>query len=225
MAKDCPYGGKALYTDCLECEDKLCKNKSIACIGIDQSYKRTGISISVDGKIKLISSIDLHKIKTKTEKRIAVKNHLQKVINVCRRKGIKEIYCIYERVRLRSQGFLSMNYIQSISGLNATIIDTCFENNIPVFSVDTRCWKAQVIGTSKPQNNKYGVSPEKWPTVKWVIKQGRRKDILLEVQGRRKSGTFIKGNKKYEYNDDAADSAAISMFWFTGKHEKLRPES
>ena len=69
MAKDCPYGGKALYTDCLECEDKLCKNKSIACIGIDQSYKRTGISISVDGKIKLISSIDLHKIKTKTEKR------------------------------------------------------------------------------------------------------------------------------------------------------------
>ena len=109
--------------------------------------------------------------------------------------------------------------------MNTTIIDTCFENNIPVFSVDTRCWKAQVIGTSKPQNNKYGVSPEKWPTVKWVIKQGRRKDILLEVQGRRKSGTFIKGNKKYEYNDDAADSAAISMFWFTGKHEKLRPES
>ena len=225
MAKNCPYGGKALYIDCLECEDKLCRNKSIACIGIDQSYKRTGISISVDGKIKAITSIDLRKIKTKTEKRIAVKNHLQNVINVCRRKGIKEIYCIYERIRLRSQGFISMNYIQSISGLNTTIIDTCFENDIPVFSADTRCWKAQVVGTSKPQNNKYGVSPEKWPTVKWVIQQGKGKKILLEVQGHRKSGTFMKNNKKYEYNDDAADSAAISMFWFTGKHEKLKPES
>ena len=29
---------------------------------------------------------------------------------------------------------------------------------------------------------------------------------------------------KYMYNNDAADSAGIAMFWFVGEHEKLKEE-
>lgn len=230
MAKKCPLGGVSLYLDCLECEDKLCKKanrmkeRKVACIGIDQSYKNTGISISINGKLKMITSIDLTKLNTKSEKRKLVASKIQKAIDLCKKKNADEINLIFERVRLRSQGFLSMDYIQSMSGLNTTIIDTCFENGIKAYSVDTRCWKAQVVGTSKPENNKYGVASEKWPTVKWLIGKGFEDKILLEVEGRRQKGTFTRNGVKYEYNNDAADSAAISMFWFVGDHQKLKEE-
>ena len=39
-----------------------CKYKKII-IGIDQSYKNTGISISADGKLKKVRSIQLEHIK------------------------------------------------------------------------------------------------------------------------------------------------------------------
>ena len=38
----------------------MAKYKTI-CIGIDQSYKNTGISISADGKLLKVSSINLEK--------------------------------------------------------------------------------------------------------------------------------------------------------------------
>ena len=94
-----------------------------------------------------------------------------------------------------------------------------------VYSVDTRCWKSQVIGTSKPKSNRYGVPDEKWPTVEWLLKQGFETDILIYMSETRKTkGTFVRGNKKYMYNNDAADSAGIAMFWFVGEHEKLKEE-
>lgn len=229
MAKDCPFGKKALYLDCLECEEKLCKKKKAkhdtAVIGIDQSYKNTGISISVDGKIKSINSIDLSHLKSKSEKRAMVRSYVLRAIERCKASGVENIICVFERVRLHSQGFLSMDYIQSISGLNTTIIDTCYENGIEAFSVDTRCWKANVIGTSKPKSNKFGVQPEKWPTVEWVIANGFENKILKPVEGRRQKGTFTdKDGNKFEYDNDAADSAAISMFWFVADHKKLKRE-
>ena len=50
MSKYCPLYGIAIYADCLECENKMKYNKIV--IGIDQSYKRTGITIVADDKIK-----------------------------------------------------------------------------------------------------------------------------------------------------------------------------
>lgn len=223
--------GIALYLDCLECEEKLCKKvekvkhmKHEACIGVDQSYKRTGMSITVDGKLKVVRSVDLSDYTSKTEKRKAVSELVRKAVELCRSKGVEDITCIFERVRLRSQGFLSMDYIQSMSGMNTTIIDTCYELGVKVFSVDTRCWKASVVGTSKPADNKFGVPPEKWPTTRWLISMGREKDILREIEGRRSKGTFTRDGVKYEYDNDAADSAAISMFLFVGDRKKLKEE-
>lgn len=192
-------------------------------LGIDQSYNRTGISISADGKLLKVKSINFAKCKDNTEKRNKLRKTLNKVSNSASAKGI-EVICVIERIRLRSQGFLNIDYIKSIGALNSVIIDVMTINDIPVYSVDTRCWKSQVVGTSKPMKNKFGVPDEKWPTVKWCIEKGFESSILKEVKGRREKGTFTKNGVKYEYDNDASDSAAISQFYFVGDRNKLRKE-
>lgn len=226
MGRPCPYHGVALYLDCLECDDKPCRKRykyENVFIGIDQSYKNTGISISADGKLLKVKSLNLEKYELNSQKRKALNQTLDKVLKAVIPKA-RHVTCIIERIRLRSQGFLNINYIKSIGALNSIIVDKCNEYNVKVYSVDTRCWKSQVIGTSKPQTNKYGVPDEKWPTVRWLLKQGWESSILIKINGRKTKGTFIRNGQKYMYNNDAADSAAISMFGFLGDKSKLEEE-
>ena len=193
-------------------------------IGIDQSYKNTGISIIADGEIKKVTSKDLTCYESNTERRRALRKTLDGLLMSVVPKA-DSVVCIIERIRLQSQGFLNINYIKSIGALNALIVDTVAEYEIPVYSVDTRCWKAQVVGTSKPMPNKYGVPEEKWPTVHWVNKQGFKSSILKEVTGRKTKGTFIGSNgTKYMFDNDAADSCAIAMFGVVGDKDKLQEE-
>ena len=226
MSKPCPLLGVAIYADCLECDDKPCKKQyeyKKVVVGIDQSYKNTGISIAADGKLKKVKSIQLDKYKSNSEKRRALANTLDGLLKVVCPKA-KEVVCIIERIRLQSKGFLNMDYIKSIGALNSIIVDSCYKHNVPVYSVDTRCWKSQVVGTSKGMPNKYGVPEEKWPTVKWLLKQGWEQSILIPVEGKKTKGTFVKYGKKYMYNNDAADSAGIAMFGFIGEKDKLKEE-
>ena len=193
-------------------------------VGIDQSYKNTGISIAADRKLVKVRSLQLDSYKTNSDKRRALANTLDGLLKAVCPKA-REVVCIIERIRLRSQGFINIDYIKSIGALNSVIVDVCSLYCVQVYSVDTRCWKSQVIGTSKPKSNRYGVPDEKWPTVEWLLKQGFESDILIDMSETRKSkGTFVRGNKKYMYNNDAADSAGIAMFWFVGEHEKLKEE-
>ena len=227
MGRPCPLLGMAIYLDCLDCEDKQCKKKQYkynkVIIGIDQSYNNTGISIAADGKLVKVKSLHLDKYKLNSERRRALAETLSGLLKAVYPKA-KEVICIIERIRLHSQGFLNMDYIKSIGAINSVIVDTCFEYNVPVYSVDTRCWKAQVIGTSKPMPNKYGVPEEKWPTIRWLIKQGWENNILIPVEGRKTKGTFVRNGQKYMYNNDAADSAGIAMFGFIGDKSKLQQE-
>jgi hypothetical protein len=194
-------------------------------VGIDQSYKRTGISISIDGSLKQVSSVDLSKLKSKSAKRAMLRIKLDRLLSILSEKYSK-VNVTVERIRLRSDGFLNINYIESIGALNAVIVDVCDSYDIEVYSVDTRCWKAKVVGTSKPMQNKYGVDPKKWPTMKWCINEGFRKSLTHEVVGRRMKGTFTASNgRKYELDDDAADSAAISMYRFSSAELKLQVEN
>ena len=226
MGRPCPILGTAIYLDCLDCDDKQCKKQykyKKVIIGIDQSYSNTGISIAADGKLIKVRSIRLDIYKTSSDKRRALTNKLNGLLKaVC--PNAKEVICIIERIRLRSQGFLNIDYIKSIGALNSVIVDICYENYVPVYSVDTRCWKAQVIGTSKPMANDFGVPEEKWPTVNWLLKQGWENSIIVPVEGRKTKGTFMRQGKKYMYNNDAADSAGIAMFGFVGDQDKLKEE-
>ena len=187
MGKPCPLLGTAVYLDCLDCDDKPCKNQNKykkVVIGIDQSYNNTGISIIADGKIKKVKSLHLDKYKSNSERRRALAETLSGLLRaVCPKSS--NVVCLIERIRLHSQGFLNIDYIKSIGALNSVIVDTCQQYGIEVYSVDTRCWKAQVIGTSKGIPNKYGVPEEKWPTILWLIKQGWESSILIPIQGRK----------------------------------------
>ena len=227
MSKLCPIYGRAIYVDCLDCDTKMCEGimYNTIVIGIDQSYNNTGISISADGVLKVVKSLDLSKYNSNSEKRMALKKKLRAITNLQMKKA-NNIICVIERIRLQSKGFLNIDYIKSIGALNAVIVDVMNEFGVKVYSVDTRCWKSQVVGTSKPEENIYGVKFEKWPTVKWCILKGFEDSILINVTGSRKTrGTYTDtyGNK-YMYDNDAADSAAISMFYFVGDKNKLKEE-
>lgn len=192
-------------------------------IGIDQSYKNCGVSISADGQLLKVTHIKLEQCRTNTDKRRLLKAYLDNMLKAITSKA-DSIICIIERIRLHSQGFLNIDYIKSMGALNAVIIDIMDEYDIPVYSVDTRCWKSQVIGTSKPKDNNLGVPKEKYPTVEWCIKQGFENSVLRTVQGRKKKGTFTRNGIRYMYDNDACDSSAISMFYFVGDKEKLKQE-
>lgn len=192
-------------------------------IGIDQSYKNCGVSISADGQLLKVAHIRLEQCRTNTDRRRLLKAYLDNMLKVITSKA-DSIICVIERIRLHSQGFLNIDYIKSMGALNAVIIDIMDEYDIPVYSVDTRCWKSQVIGTSKPKDNNLGVPKEKYPTVEWCIEQGFENSILRIVKGRKKKGTFTKNGIRYMYDNDACDSSAISMFYFVGDKEKLKQE-
>lgn len=227
MSIPCPIYGKAIYMDCQDCIERICKMEKkykCICIGIDQSYANTGVSITADGILKKVTSIELHKYNSNFEKRAKLRNELSKIAGSMNKQA-NNVVCIIERIRLKSRGFLNINYIKSIGALNALITDVMNENGIKTYSVDTRCWKAHVIGTSKPEENDYGVPPEKWPTVRWVIFKGFEGSIMKNVNSTKKTnGTFMFDGKKYMYDNDAADSAGISMFWFEGDKNKLEEE-
>lgn len=229
MSKPCPLLGVAVYLDCLDCETKECKKAAPSkkykkvVIGIDQSYNNTGISIAADGKLKKVRSLHLEKYETNSDRRRALAETLDGLLSSVAQKAEK-LVCIIERIRLRSQGFLNIDYIKSIGALNSVIVDKCHEYGVEVYSVDTRCWKSQVIGTSKGMPNKFGVPEEKWPTVRWVIRQGWEDSILIPIEGRKKKGTFIRSGQRFMYNNDAADSAGIAMFGFKGDQDKLQLE-
>lgn len=195
-------------------------------IGVDQSYQNTGISIVADGKIKDIKSIHLGKYKNNSERRRALGKALDGLLSVVAGKS-NNIVCVVERARLHGgpNSFINIDAIKAFGALIATIVDTCNRYSVNVYSVDTRCWKSQVVGTSKPQANKYGVPEEKWPTVKWVIGKGFEGKILIDVTNTRKvKGTFTRNGRKYMYNNDAADSAGIAMFGAIGDRSKLQLE-
>ena len=195
-------------------------------IGIDQSYKNTGISIVADGKLTDVKSIRLEKYKSNSEKREVLRNRLDKLLRITKQKANK-VVCIVERARVHGgqTSFINIDAIKAMGALTAVIVDRCAIYDVAVFSVDTRCWKSQVIGTSRGQSNRFGVPEEKWPTVQWCIQQGFRRHILIQIDNPRKTkGTFIHKGIKYQYNDDAADSAGIAMFWVIGDHSKLKEE-
>ena len=195
-------------------------------IGIDQSYTRTGITILKNKKLVEMKSVDFNDCNNNTEKRRLLKEILS---NYILEYGEGETIIITERIRLRSQGFLSEAYIKSTGALVATIIDVANVYDIPVYSVDTRSWKGQIVGDSKPLNNPYGINKEKYRTILYLRSKGLLKYIAEPYTGRGKQGVInIKINGKKtpcKINDDLADSYCIAMYGFLPEHkQKLKEE-
>lgn len=190
-------------------------------IGIDQSYNNTGVSIVIDNELYRAVNIYLEGFSDNSEKRYEIRRVLKLILRNLKR-DFPDHYtiCIVERIRLKSQGFLNINYIKSIGALISVIVDVMHHYNIQTYSVDTRAWKSAVIGTSKPQENKYGLPPEKFPTILWCIKHGYKKYIINYDVGKKKKGVIIKGDTKYTYDNDIADSIGIAFYGFIPKQKQ-----
>lgn len=201
-------------------------------IGIDQSYTRTGITILKDKEVVEMFSLDYEHCKNNSEKRTALENTLHEMVL---EHNITNPLVITERIRLRSQGFLSEAYIKATGALIATIIDFFhYYNETLVYSVDTRSWKSQIVGNSKPLNNPYGINPEKYRTILYMRDRGLLKYITKEYKGGGEKGviwanrTLTDGKKekvRIKVNDDLADSYCIAMYGYLPKtKQKLKEE-
>lgn len=207
-------------------------------IGIDQSYTRTGITVLCDKELFEMYSLNFEKIKTNTGKREYLSYQLYDIMcGVCREVVPDEMMIITERIRLRSQQFLSEAYIKATGALVATIID-CADKfkaiKVPVYSVDTRSWKSQIVGNSKPLSNPYGINPEKYRTILYMRDKGLLHYIAEEYKGKGEKGviwanrTLTDGKKekvRIKVNDDLADSYCIALYGFLPKSkQKLKEE-
>ena len=107
-------------------------------LGVDQSYARSGFAIVKDNKLIYSTSIIFKKNKTKKDKREILKLTIENI-----EKTFKPNKIVVERTRLYSRGFISIKTIIALGSLITTIIDA---TNLDVFSVDSRSFKAKVVG-------------------------------------------------------------------------------
>lgn len=196
-------------------------------IGIDQSYQDTGITVAINGVVKMSRDVELHSLKNNSLRRERLREQLEMIYEFTNNKANEynaSVTVLIERIRLQSQGFLNIDYIKSIGALNALICDVATMYDFPVYSVDTRAWKSTIIGTSKTQNNPYDIDPHKWPTIVWCIKHGYKKYIKYPItNNKKKKGVIEKDGERYSYNDNIADSIGICLYGFT-KNQKLKEE-
>uniref|UniRef100_A0AAU8AZK7 Holliday junction resolvase n=1 Tax=Dulem virus 36 TaxID=3145754 RepID=A0AAU8AZK7_9CAUD len=190
-------------------------------IGIDQSYTRTGICVinAKTSKIIIADSVDCKGCKNGYEKRMELRDRLGATLDsMISDLGInrKEILCIIERIRLFSQNKISQSYIESAGSLKATIYDVFMDYGIPVYSVDTRSWKSQIVGTTKPKQNKFGINPNKYPTIEYIKRKGYLKYVVIPYKGKSKKGIIkveINGsNISCKINDDLCDAICIALY-------------
>lgn len=200
------------------------KNKIV--VGFDQSYTDTGIAISFNGELKSVTHCYLDKYKLNTSKRKALRFKVREVlakVDKLAKKYDAEVLVLVERVRLYSKKFINKDAIIAGGTLIALIVDEAYEYSYPVYSVDTKSWKVQVIGTAEKEENEYGIPAEKWPTILWCIDRGYDEYIIDYDVGRRTKGVIEAMGNRFTYNDNMADAIGISMYGFA-KNQKLEAE-
>lgn len=201
----------------------------IGWIGVDQSYARTGISVVADNdKVLFCASFDF---KAHNFCKREVRLHMRDILSTIAEFTLSqcsEVGCVMERIRIFSgkAKHVSLPYIKGMGALNATIADVMAFYGVPAYSVDTRAWKARIVGTCAPEENGVGCPPNKWPTVKWASKILGMKRFAHKMipSAKAKKGTFVRNGKRYKWDDDAADSLGIAFFGLRGYFELLKKE-
>ena len=185
------------------------------CLGIDQSYKKCGWSFCYDDEIKEYGCIIPEYSKSNSERRLYISGELDRLIykslSYVNFKPEKTII-VFERIRLHSQGFLSIDYIKSTAGLITYIIDMAFKHGIKCYSVDTRSWKSQIVGTAKGKKKQVLITKGK--------NKGKYKTVLDN-----KSDTlnYVRNSLQIDLgdqDDDIADAICISKYPFLPKEKR-----
>lgn len=200
-------------------------------IGIDESYTCTGIAVLKHMREPIImESVDFKGCKNNTAKRRTLKRALSAIIEgLLKDYKEEEIKCIIERIRTFSGGHMSTQYLITTGSLVATIIDVFRAYGIPVYSVATNSWKTQIVGSNSPKENKYGINPNKYPTIEKLRMLGLLKYFVEPYNGKGKKGIVnvrINGIKTpCKINDDIADAYCIASYGFLHPSmQKLKEE-
>lgn len=178
-------------------------------IGVDQSYKCTGIAAYVYNSetkrgrfwrtfaVKPVSGLlGRGKYTFRARLRIALLNLIDDI-----KTGHKlPFFVCFERPRLFSKGHISAPYLLSIGALNAIIADAASAEFIDCFSVDTRAWRCASVGHCKRKENDKGIPPEKYYTVKYFCKTGYKRRLIRRAAD---------GSKIFEH--DIADAMGIAV--------------
>lgn len=210
-------------------QDSECRMFTLA---IDQSYKNSGIAASYGnpfwygGKMDLlhVSNLDAQSTKDKVDYRVCLASNVAQALMSCKEQ-VEEaslVIVLCERIRQFSRGFTSMPYIIQMGALTAYIEEAAHMHGLPLWTVDTRCWKSTVIGTSQPLLNSYHVPPEKFPAVDYVVKHGWKDHVFREVDqeyGERElkkkhpRNVFKSASGKFIHvDDDRSDAICMSLF-------------
>lgn len=120
-------------------------------LGIDQSYKKTGIALVsgsniLNAKVVKVRSIAFKKSEVEGKSNTSKRKYISDFVKHCITKYEPDLV-VCERIRTFSKGFISTNYIKSTGALIATILDAIYPQKL--YSADTRSWKAKIIGSSK----------------------------------------------------------------------------
>lgn len=135
-------------------------------LAIDQSYSRIGMAVVTLEGVRYASSVDLTKLKDRTQKRNCVAQLVRHWIQ-----GFSPKAIIVERVRVFAGRYISAGTMEALAAMTAVIVDSAYVHSfdtspIPVFSVDTRAWKKAVLGDSKASKD---------DAVKWLRRKYRIK--------------------------------------------------
>lgn len=179
-------------------------NKNRVAIGIDQSYKKTGVAVYIyncdtkKGRFWRTFAITPNEC-TKARKRRAIAANLEDLLRAIRFR-FDDVRICFERPRLFSKGHISASFLLSIGALNGAIIDTAESRDVPCYSIDTRAWRRAAVGTCKRKENGKGIPPEKYCTVKYFCKAGYKSRLIWQDAG---------GKRHYEH--DIADAMGIAV--------------
>ncbi len=109
-------------------------------LSFDQSMARTGVAFSIDGSVRFVASLKLSGTNTVKRRKVT------KLVKTGIRK-LKPDFVTVERIRLFSGGRIQMQSLVALSSLSLVIVDAA--SPLEVFSIDTRSWKAKVLGSAK----------------------------------------------------------------------------
>lgn len=133
-----------------------------------------------------------------------------------------------ESIRVYSGGEMQIQNHLNWGALQGTMSDVLYTKySIILRIVDTRVWKSDIVGTSKPDySGPTGIDPKKWPTVQYVLHglDIPKETISYEVGKRARNYSYIdkKTNKKYNYDTDICDAICIALYGLKYPINKLK---
>lgn len=178
-------------------------------IGIDQSYKCTGVAVYVYNSetkrgrfwrtfaVKPVSALSG---RGKYTFRAFLRNALSDLLDDIKTGHKLPFFVCFERPRLFSKGHISAAYLLSIGALNAVIADAASAELVDCYSLDTRAWRCAAVGHCKRKENNKGIPPEKYCTVKHFCKTGYKRRLIRRAAD---------GSKIFEH--DIADAMGIAV--------------